>query len=230
MPRQFVSNKDVTIRLFENDVMEFLSKVHPSVPLLVFLPIVGGFLFYSAAASGYAWADIVMWCVFGLVIWTFAEYGLHRFMFHFKPVGPRTERIHFLAHGVHHDYPMDSKRLVMPPLISVPLASVFYLLFRILFGQHASPITAGFLTGYMIYDMTHYAIHHFNMHSSYWLAVKNHHMRHHFQDSDKGFGVSLPFWDRVFGTDFPAKGSVKVKPAESHDQGLQDQSPNALSN
>jgi sterol desaturase/sphingolipid hydroxylase (fatty acid hydroxylase superfamily) len=25
-------------------------------------------------------------------------------------------------------------------------------------------------------------------------------MRHHFQDDTRGFGVSAPFWDYVFGT------------------------------
>ena len=230
MARKFVSNKDVTIRLFKNDVMEFLSRVHPSVPLLVFMPIVAALFFHSATALDYVWTDIVVWCIFGLMVWTFAEYGLHRFVFHFKPVGPWTERLHFLAHGVHHDYPMDSKRLVMPPLISVPLASLFYLLFLTLFGRHAPPITAGFLTGYMIYDMTHYAIHHFNMHSPFWLAVKNHHLRHHFQDSGKGFGVSLPFWDLVMGTAFPAKGLAKLKTSEDLDRDLHDQSPNVLTN
>ena len=25
-------------------------------------------------------------------------------------------------------------------------------------------------------------------------------MRHHFQDDERGFGVSAPYWDRVFGT------------------------------
>ena len=25
-------------------------------------------------------------------------------------------------------------------------------------------------------------------------------MRHHFQDDERGFGVSAPYWDHVFGT------------------------------
>ncbi len=25
-------------------------------------------------------------------------------------------------------------------------------------------------------------------------------MRHHFQDHERGYGVSAPFWDYVFGT------------------------------
>ena len=62
-----------------------------------------------------------------------------------------------------------------------------------------------FLTGYLFYDTTHYAIHHFNMKSKFWLAIKNHHMKHHYQDADKGFGVSQPTWDYVFGTTFSEK-------------------------
>ena len=26
------------------------------------------------------------------------------------------------------------------------------------------------------------------------------HMRHHFQDHERGYGISAPYWDRVFGT------------------------------
>ena len=25
-------------------------------------------------------------------------------------------------------------------------------------------------------------------------------MRHHFQDDERGFGISAPYWDTVFGT------------------------------
>jgi 4-hydroxysphinganine ceramide fatty acyl 2-hydroxylase len=40
------------------------------------------------------------------------------------------EKIHFIFHGVHHDYPSDSRRLVMPPSVSIPLAILFYFLFE----------------------------------------------------------------------------------------------------
>jgi sterol desaturase/sphingolipid hydroxylase (fatty acid hydroxylase superfamily) len=69
------------------------------------------------------------------------------------------------------------------------------------------PFFGGFLIGYLFYDMTHYAIHHFNLHNKFLLKIKNHHIRHHFKDEDRGYGVSSPFWDVVFRTRFEEEGS-----------------------
>ena len=47
MPKNFVSNKDVTVRMFKSDFMESLSKVHPAVPLFVFIPVIAFFIYKS---------------------------------------------------------------------------------------------------------------------------------------------------------------------------------------
>lgn len=206
MAKKYVSNKDETVRMFENDLLEALSRVHWTVPLWVFVPIILFFLYRAAYVFELETATIVLYFVIGLVIWTITEYLLHRFIFHYKPSSKIGERLHFMFHGVHHDYPKDSKRLVMPPSVSIPLASLFYFLFDAAFGSVlVSPFFAGFLVGYLFYDITHYAIHHFNMKSKLWLAIKNHHMLHHYKYDDKGFGVSQPLWDHVFKTTFPDK-------------------------
>jgi sterol desaturase/sphingolipid hydroxylase (fatty acid hydroxylase superfamily) len=94
----------------------------------------------------------------------------------------------------------------MPPSVSIPLATIFFFFFRSLIGDVlVNPFFVGFLTGYLFYDITHYAVHHFNMKNKFWLAIKNHHMLHHYKHSDKGFGVSQPTWDYVFGTTYPEK-------------------------
>jgi sterol desaturase/sphingolipid hydroxylase (fatty acid hydroxylase superfamily) len=209
MAKNFVSNQDVTIRLFKSDILEFFTRIHFTVPLILFGPVAAYFLYRSVATLGFSVADTAGWYLFGLAAWTLTEYVLHRFAFHYEPPGKVGQRIHFLAHGIHHDYPMDSWRLVMPPIITLPLAAMFYGLFLVIFGTHASPLFAGFLTGYVCYDLTHYAIHHFNMHSRLWLAIKNHHMRHHFQDPQRGFGVSSPLWDVICRTNFPSKEKNK---------------------
>jgi sterol desaturase/sphingolipid hydroxylase (fatty acid hydroxylase superfamily) len=44
------------------------------------------------------------------------------------------------------------------------------------------------------------------------------HMRHHFQDDERGFGISAPYWDRVFGTAPAEQGNRVVSgQAASHD-------------
>jgi sterol desaturase/sphingolipid hydroxylase (fatty acid hydroxylase superfamily) len=62
------------------------------------------------------------------------------------------------------------------------------------------PFEAGFLTGYLLYDMTHYYLHHHRPKSAWGKRLRELHMRHHFQDDTTGFGVSAPWWDHVFRT------------------------------
>ena len=215
MAKNFVSNKDETIRLFENDFLESLSRVHWTVPIIVFVPIIIILLYRGFYILSIQVSEVIMLTLYGIIVWTFVEYILHRFVFHYQPKGSRGKRIHFLIHGVHHDYPKDSKRLVMPPLASLPLASLFFFLFKALIGNvYVWPFFAGFLIGYLFYDSTHYAIHHFNMHSNFWLLIKNHHSKHHYQNPNLGFGVSQPTWDYMFGTTFPDKEGSKVSNAE----------------
>lgn len=203
MAKNFVSNKDETVRMFQNDFLENLSRIHFSVPLFIFVPVIGYFFYQSIAVFHLPFLSIIGFLLFGLFVWTFTEYVLHRFLFHWKPPGKIGERLHFVFHGVHHDYPSDSKRLVMVPTVSIPLATLFYFMFHALIGPvHVAPFFCGFMLGYLFYDMTHYAIHHYNFKSKFWLDLKHHHMLHHYKDMDHGYGVSSKIWDYVFRTTF----------------------------
>jgi sterol desaturase/sphingolipid hydroxylase (fatty acid hydroxylase superfamily) len=211
MAKKFVSNKDETVRMFKSDFLESLSRVHPSVPLIIFVPVILYMLYLSIFNFKLSGLSILGLMVFGVFIWTITEYLLHRFIFHWELKSKLGARIHFIFHGVHHDYPSDSRRLVMPPSVSIPLATLFFFLFRFLIGDiSVIPFFAGFLIGYLFYDISHYAVHHFNMHSKFWLAIKNHHIKHHYQDPDKGYGVSSPIWDYVFRTHYISKDEQKA--------------------
>jgi sterol desaturase/sphingolipid hydroxylase (fatty acid hydroxylase superfamily) len=186
--------------LFQNRFLDFFSRIHPSVPALIFVPVIGG-LFWLGAGDGLRALEIVLLTLGGLGLWTLAEYWLHREVFHWEPDHPIGRRLHFIIHGVHHDHPNDKLRLVMPPGASIPLASLFAGLFYLLFGLPlAYPLFAGFLIGYLAYDYTHYYLHHFVPRSDLGKRLREQHMRHHFQDHRYGFGVSSPLWDIVFRT------------------------------
>lgn len=203
MAKNFVSNKDETVRMFKSDFLESFSRVHYMVPVYIFMPVILFFLYLSIFAYHLAALQVVGYFLFGLFIWTFTEYILHRFVFHWELPGKVGQRIHFVFHGVHHDYPSDSKRLVMVPTVSIPLATLFYFLFRAFLGEQlVAPFFVGFLLGYLFYDITHYAIHHFNFKNKFWLDLKHHHMLHHYQDMNHGYGVSSKIWDYVFRTTF----------------------------
>jgi dihydroceramide fatty acyl 2-hydroxylase len=185
--------------MFESDLLDRLSRVHPAVPPLIFLPAVV-VLFIVGAPELSTGATLAL-VVAGWLFWTLMEYWIHRLIFHFEPDSGPGARLHWIIHGVHHDHPNDPLRLVMPPSVSVPLAAAFYGLFVLVMGSAAGSVFAsGFLLGYLVYDMTHYYLHHFTPKTRFGKVMRELHMRHHFQDDTRGFGISAPFWDYVFGT------------------------------
>jgi dihydroceramide fatty acyl 2-hydroxylase len=185
--------------MFESRLLDRFTRVHPAVPPLLFGPVitymlidgidrVGGYNAIGLMAGGY-------------VFWTLFEYWLHRIVFHFEPEKGVGARLHWMIHGVHHDHPNDPLRLVMPPSVSVPLAALMLWGFWAVMGYDAMLVFGGaFLSGYLAYDMLHYHVHHHTPRTALGRRLRELHMRHHFQDDERGFGISAPYWDTVFGT------------------------------
>jgi len=187
--------------MFENELFERFSRIHPATVFVVWVPICFAMICRSYARAALPVLSIVGLVGAGLLTWTLCEYVLHRWVFHWMEDTPRGRRIHFLLHGVHHDFPNDKDRLVMPLGASLPLGAVFFAAFYGLFGLTATePLFAGMVVGYLVYDGTHYAVHHFKQTTRVGRFIKRHHMRHHHMDHDGGFGVSSPLWDVVFRT------------------------------
>jgi sterol desaturase/sphingolipid hydroxylase (fatty acid hydroxylase superfamily) len=180
--------------------LDRLSRVHPIVPPLIYVPAIA--VFAVLGASRLAIGTFAIAAVCGYAFWTFCEYWIHRGVFHFEPEDGIGARLHWMVHGVHHDHPNDPLRLVMPPAVSVPLAALFTALFVLVVGTPlAWPVSAGFLAGYLFYDMLHYALHHHaTPRSGIERRLRELHMRHHFEDDSHGYGISAPWWDFVFGT------------------------------
>jgi len=198
--RLYISNKNETVRMFESDFMEFFSRVHPVIPLALYLPVVGYMLYVSLWQRHLSLVAVAALFLLGVLLWTLIEYLIHRYIFHYEPKTRWGKQLHFVIHGVHHDYPNDARRLVMPPVISIPLAFLFFGLFFLIFGSLAPAVFAGLVFGYLCYDMLHYATHHLAMKRGVWLWLKQYHLRHHFKDDQIGYGISSPLWDYVFRT------------------------------
>ncbi len=202
-----IDHSDVPIRLFKSDFLEFFTHISPVTIIIIWLPVAGYFLYraisFPTAVS--AWV-ILSTFLLGLAVWTITEYTMHRFVFHFRPHNAWQKRISYLFHGVHHHQPQCKTRLVMPLPVSIPLAALFFGLFYLvcvpILGANSAffPLFSGFITGYLAYDLTHYATHHFPMRSGYAKLLKRHHLRHHFKTPDQRYGVTSPLWDLVFGT------------------------------
>lgn len=206
MAKKYVSNSTESVRMFKNGFFESLSKVHFSVPIFIFLPVIVYFSYQSFAQMKVSIPQYLIFFTLGLSVWTFTEYVLHRFVFHTVPKGKIGERLHFIFHGVHHDYPNDAKRLVLPPSVSIPLATLFYFLFSLILEKaNLYPFFSAFLLGYLVYDIGHYSIHHFNFKNKIFRKIRKHHLKHHYDDPEHGFGVSSPLWDNIFQSKFKKK-------------------------
>jgi sterol desaturase/sphingolipid hydroxylase (fatty acid hydroxylase superfamily) len=200
MAHERTSRLSASPPLFENRFLDFFSRIHPAVPALIFVPVIATMIVFGAR-DGQGALELVALFAGGLLIWTLSEYWLHRKFFHWEPDNAFGRRMHFIIHGVHHDHPNDRLRLVMPPGASIPLAALFFGLFLLVFGTPlAFPLFGGFIAGYLVYDYTHYWLHHFVPKSALGKRLREQHMRHHFQDHRFGFGVSSPIWDAVFRT------------------------------
>jgi len=186
-------------RMFESDLLDKLSRVHPAVPPILFGPVIV-FMLVEGLVRGSGWATLG-WIAGGYAFWTLSEYWIHRIIFHFEPAKGFGARLHWIIHGVHHDHPNDPMRLVMPPSVSVPLSALFVLGFYAVLGSPAFlAFGAGFLAGYLFYDMLHYHLHHHRPSTAAGRWLRELHMRHHFQDHERGYGISAPYWDSVFRT------------------------------
>ncbi|KAI9618887.1 hypothetical protein H4Q26_012141 [Puccinia striiformis f. sp. tritici PST-130] len=197
-------------RLFGPWYLEMFTRTSWYVVPMIWLPIAFTLFhralnqqIYDGFSSSAAWSINLSCFILGNIIWTLLEYILHRFLFHIDDVLPDKPfflLLHFLLHGVHHYLPMDRLRLVMPPILFAALSHPFTRLAYVLFPvPYANAIISGAFTFYVLYDCTHYALHHTQL-PKYLKEMKIYHMAHHFKDADLGFGVTSKIWDYAFGT------------------------------
>ncbi len=194
--------------MFETPIIERFSRTHPAAPFVFWTPFIAWFLAQALLVSRLHVLAVLGAAIGGALLWSLTEYLLHRFLFHRIGATLAGRRFYFVLHGVHHDYPMDGSRLVMPLGVSIPIGVTVYLLLSITLGPLAGapwvdPVFAGFGVGYLAYDGIHYATHHFRMSSPIGRWLKRYHMVHHHTGENARYGVSSPLWDYVFGTFAP---------------------------
>src|SRR5436305_4069789 len=140
--------------MFESRWLDALTRVHPSVPAIIFMPAILAMSIWGL--SNVSVLEFIGLAVGGYLLWTLFEYWLHRVVFHFEPDHGIGARLHWIIHGVHHDHPNDPMRLVMPPSVSVPLSALFLLGFYEVFGSPGFlPCGAAVMAGHLVFDLLH---------------------------------------------------------------------------
>lgn len=189
-------------QLFRNSYLEMLTKTHPLVIWGLYLPISIGLLYYSGTSLGFEVWTVLLVFLGGAFFWSFFEYIMHRFIFHYAAESDRAKKFIYIMHGNHHHFPRDKERLFMPPVPSLIISSAIFSLQYLIMGKYAFMFFPGFIIGYLMYGTMHYAIHAWNPPFKWMKGLwRNHHL-HHYKDEGKGFGVSSTLWDHVFGTMF----------------------------
>lgn len=211
-------------RLFKNKFLELLTKSHPLIIDIMYAIIAYFLISYYYNHYDQNAGAITFQFFFGFFSWTLGEYLMHRFLYHRPDDATYDTGVQYLFHGIHHYFPDDDSRTVLPPVPSLGIAAVFFGFFYLIIGKYAFTFGSGFLIGYCAYMTVHYTIHkipppkRFNW---WW----NYHNIHHYQQHDRAFGVTNPFWDFVFGT-LPEKNrrTVDIEVAKPGEEFLKNHS------
>jgi sterol desaturase/sphingolipid hydroxylase (fatty acid hydroxylase superfamily) len=196
-------------KIFNNTALEIFTKSNPAIHIGFYGALVFAYIALSVRYSPLNWWQGILLFLSALFFWTFAEYMLHRYVFHWADESKWGKRFQYIVHGVHHEYPRE--KLFMPPLPGLIISSLFLIIFTINFAIFGQPtlsfiFMAGFLFGYLSYSLIHYSTHKVKP-PSFLRDLWTHHLLHHYQCPDKAFGVSSRFWDRVFNT-MPKKKNI----------------------
>jgi sterol desaturase/sphingolipid hydroxylase (fatty acid hydroxylase superfamily) len=189
------------------------TKIGYYAELYVYPFVVGGLLLYDVEGSSFALHPRLWFTALcGAMLWTLAEYLVHRFVYHKVAVLKDL-------HGMHHAHPSD---LIGSPIwVSVAIfALVFFLIARLWDVEIACGTTSGLISGYIWYLLIHDAVHRWQLAEKSWLrGHRLRHLRHHRYPVPGNFGVTTSVWDLVFGTAIaPGRSRMGRETFPGHDQ------------
>lgn len=206
MERQklFVSLEDVSPSIYNTQgLLDKLTKMHYIVPFIVYIPVIIFFVWRALVVKQMSAIHFLWLIPLVTVFWSWLEYVLHKHFLHRKAEGSSTIEIVNRIHEAHHQYPNDSNRLAVHIWVSLPGAFVFYGICRLIFPVNlVDAASASLVFYYLVYEFAHVSAHKINSKNPLLLKIKKHHLKHHFQDDQKGFGFTSGVWDALFGTEF----------------------------
>jgi sterol desaturase/sphingolipid hydroxylase (fatty acid hydroxylase superfamily) len=176
-----------------------LSKAGYYADFIVYPPAVAALAAVTLGrAPFHAWIEWTAECLAGILVWTFLEYLIHRFVFHH--VGMFAD-----MHAVHHQDPTGHVGTPTWVSLAVGLGTLLPLWWLLGFDV-AGALLAGLMIGYFWYVTLHHINHHWQPRpGSYLHAVKRRHALHHYAPVPCNFGVTTGLWDHVFGTAHPSR-------------------------
>ncbi len=179
------------------------SKVNYWSTYAVDFTLLAFFLLWDALHRRGSAADIVALFVLGFFCWTLSEYAFHRWGYHMGFAVTRE------GHERHHEDPL--AYIAMPWFVTPVLFLPPQLLVAGWLGVHGfSSFLAGWFGGFIAYSFVHHSLHHYKVRFAWFRRLQSQHRIHHALP-ETNFGVTMRFWDRVFGTEFTKSHSTPPK-------------------
>ena len=189
-----------TEKLFDNPILERLTRSHIAVPITLFVLYAGGLIIINLVNSSVQISLSILLFLCGWLTFSWVEYLVHRYLFHISTVTVAREKFQYAVHGVHHHHPKDKDRLAMPPVLSIAIATLLLFILKLFIGDFVYAFLPGFLVGYAFYLLIHYLVHIHRAPKNIFRYLWINHGTHHYKNGQIIFGVSSPLWDYVYGT------------------------------
>jgi sterol desaturase/sphingolipid hydroxylase (fatty acid hydroxylase superfamily) len=170
-------------------------------PLYFYTTVALCLAFLAARAKLPSW-HILGLLIFGVLSWGLIEYVLHRFIFHYHARSRLGVKLLYQVHLSHHESPDAINKLFASLLLSMPIASAYWL---VAWGVTCSWAAASYLFigmagGYFYYEWLHFQCHHRKSRLRLLRYLRKYHLLHHYKTPDLRFGVTSPLFDLLFGT------------------------------
>lgn len=129
----------------------------------------------------------------GALAWSFAEYAIHRWVFHGKSLWLRQQ------HGYHHMRP--AALIGVSSVATTIFGALTFWALTMVFGPVIGVgLLVGFVLGYLAYIVAHDRFHHGAENAGSMMATLNRNHDFHHRHFRMNFGVTSPLWDMIFGT------------------------------
>lgn len=161
-----------------------------TIPFLIFCAFVTDLSYHG----GLSWVATGAFAI-GVLIMSFIEYGMHRWLFHHP-------RLYRREHWTHHRRPSD--------YVGIPgwqTAIYFALALALMWATLGVDFGGGLFNGiaayYLAYIVMHDRFHHGELglvRDGYFRRRRLAHLRHHLRGEEANFGVACRLWDVLLGT------------------------------
>eukprot|EP01016_Furgasonia_blochmanni_P028627 TRINITY_DN3008_c0_g1_i3.p1 TRINITY_DN3008_c0_g1~~TRINITY_DN3008_c0_g1_i3.p1 ORF type:complete len:299 (-),score=70.69 TRINITY_DN3008_c0_g1_i3:256-1152(-) len=198
------------VRFFKSNALEFLTTIHIGILLVALVLLNVCVMLYSHFELSHLrkHSKLIggLFILAGLALWSFVEYVLHRWVFHFALAKNKNslavKRLQFLIHGFHHALPRLRNKSLFAVMIELNVcAAGWALAFVLLDAWYASFIFVGMVSGVILSEL----LINFHFHSDNRIfgrlirKLETLHYNHHYK-GECCYSVINPYWDELFNT------------------------------